>query len=707
MILWFVSVLDVASLKPAADIFGSPNKETSKVFTGKSSNLFMNVASNPNQISAAASGESCHESPQIHALQSRENDLCCKIGHSNDLAATVRPNDRMLESSAANACNGNNEACGTKSTEGPKRKGDIEYELQLQMALNATAAEVHESGSGPDLKDGQSSSSSLTPPSQAGKRIRTNEPSVCAQGSSMAVWSRKLGPPLYWAEVFCSGETLTGRWVHIDAANGVIDGEEKVEAAAAACRRSLRYVVAFAGNGAKDVTRRYCTKWYTIASQRINSQWWNSVLSPLKELESRATGGVVSFETHWENSSSEVEKLKGVEVPGSLETCSNEAGGSSSGREYLPNAVRLTEGFDIEATKPQVMNIDAEYDKQISGVANRSYLEDMELETRALTEPLPTNQQAYRNHHLYAIERWLTKYQILHPKGPILGYCSGHPVYPRTCVHTLQTKQRWLRDGLQIKENESPAKVVKRSQKFNKVQTSEPNVCDVDDAEDTISLYGKWQMEPLCLPHAVNGMVPKNERGQVDVWSEKCLPPGTTHLRLPRMVPVVKRLEIDFAPAMVGFEFRNGRSVPVFEGIVVCTEFKDAIMEAYAEEEERREAEEKKRDKAQAIARWYQLLSNMVTRQRLKSSYEVGSSSQKDEPANRSGDPCGTQVEDNVRLSQSHHGRFKDAHSYYQSVESTGDHEHVFPVESQSFDEESSVRTKRCPCGFSIEVEEM
>lgn len=129
--------------------------------------------------------------------------------------------------------------------------------------------------------------------------------------------------------------------------------------------------------------------------------------------------------------------------------------------------------------------------------------------------------------------------------------------------------------------------------------------------------------------------------------------------------------------------------------------------QAYAEEEERREAEEKKRDKAHAIARWYQLLSNMVTRQRLKSSYEVGSSSQKDEPANQSGDPCRTQVEDNVQLSQSHHGRFKDAHSYYQSVEFTGDHEHVFPVESQSFDEESSVRTKRCPCGFSIEVEEM
>lgn len=231
----------MASLKPAADTFGSSNQETNKVLTGKSSNLFTIAASNPNQIPATASGE---------------NDLCCRFGHSKSLLATARPNDRMLESSTRNACNGNNEACGTKNTEGPKRKGDIEYELQVQMALNATAARIHESGLGPDLKDGQCSSSSLTSPSREAKRIRTNEPPVCAQGSSMAVWSRKLGPPLYWAEVFCSGETLTGRWVHIDSANAVIDGEQEVEAAAAACRRSLRYVIAFAGNGAKDVTRR-------------------------------------------------------------------------------------------------------------------------------------------------------------------------------------------------------------------------------------------------------------------------------------------------------------------------------------------------------------------------------------------------------------------------------------------------------------------
>lgn len=71
----------------------------------------------------------------------------------------------------------------------------------------------------------------------------------------------------------------------------------------------------------------------------------------------------------------------------------------------------------------------------------------------------------------------------------------------------------------------------------------------------------------------------QNERGQIDCWSEYCIPPGTVHLRFPRLVPIVKALGIDFAPAMVGFEIRKRRSVPMYEGVVVCEEFKDVIMD--------------------------------------------------------------------------------------------------------------------------------
>jgi hypothetical protein len=56
----------------------------------------------------------------------------------------------------------------------------------------------------------------------------------------------------------------------------------------------------------------------------------------------------------------------------------------------------------------------------------------------------------------------------------------------------------------------------------------------------------------------------------VDVWDESFLPAGTVHLRYPRIVQIARRLKVDYAPAMVGFEVRGGRSAPKFDGIVIC-----------------------------------------------------------------------------------------------------------------------------------------
>ncbi|KAK7321486.1 hypothetical protein VNO77_32186 [Canavalia gladiata] len=61
----------------------------------------------------------------------------------------------------------------------------------------------------------------------------------------------------------------------------------------------------------------------------------------------------------------------------------------------------------------------------------------------------------------------------------------------------------------------------------------------------------------------------------------------------------------------------------------MCAEFKDVLLEAYAEEDERRWAEEKRRDEAQALTQWYQLLSSIVTRQRLNNRYNKSLSSEK------------------------------------------------------------------------------
>ncbi|CAL5368300.1 unnamed protein product [Camellia sinensis] len=693
----FVSILDVASLKPDTDKSESVSQDASKAGKGIFHSSTLMVA-RPNQVSI---------SPVKQSSSDDKGNICetssrgaCRAKNSKSSRNSSQSKDTPIADQSTLASEEPKELsdmCLTKkSKEESKRKGDLEFEMQLEMALSTTAVGTSRSSMILDANDIHNNSENLSSPGKRMKTIKTVE-SPSSQGISTAFGSRKVGAPLYWAEVYCSGENLTGKWVHVDAVNAIIDGEQKVEPAAAACKTSLRYAVAFAGLGAKDVTRRYCMKWYKIASQRVDPIWWGTILAPLKQLESGATGGVIHLE---QDDSNGQEKVGAFKISDSLgQNC------------ILADAAILPGQLAMEVPKEACKKLGAESPARNPIIASRSSLEDMDLETRALTEPLPTNQQAYKTHHLYALERWLNKYQILHPKGPILGFCSGHPVYPRTCVQILHTKQRWLREGLQVKANELPAKVLKRSLKLSKAQTSEADDHGEEGCEGNIVLYGKWQTEPLCLPHAVNGIVPKNERGQVDVWSEKCLPPGTVQLRLPRVAPVAKRLDIDFAPAMVGFEFRNGRSLPVFEGIVVCAEFKDAILEAYAEEEERREAEEKKRSEAQAILRWYQLLSSIVTRQRLNNCYGDGLASQTSNDIPQTNDKVSAQVgcsEDDRHspgcLEQNVLDRKLDVKSMVPTEE---EHEHAFLTDDQAFDEESFTRTKRCRCGFSIQVEEM
>ncbi len=41
---------------------------------------------------------------------------------------------------------------------------------------------------------------------------------------------------------------------------------------------------------------------------------------------------------------------------------------------------------------------------------------------------------------------------------------------------------------------------------------------------------------------------------------------------------IARKLGIDCAPAMMGWEIRKFGFVPVFDGFVVCEEFKDTLM---------------------------------------------------------------------------------------------------------------------------------
>lgn len=94
-------------------------------------------------------------------------------------------------------------------------------------------------------------------------------------------------------------------------------------------------------------------------------------MAPLKELESGATGGVVNFESRTSGHQNiEASQVGNLNHEGLLDI-TNSCGAPEKCCEK--KAVESSMGNTFAST--------------------RSSLEDMELETRALTEPLPTNQQ--------------------------------------------------------------------------------------------------------------------------------------------------------------------------------------------------------------------------------------------------------------------------------------------------------------------------
>ena len=252
-----MSILDVASLKPdgnKSDYFGPDVSRsifnTSTPMVARQNEVFMS----PIKKFSPNKRENACETSQRSSSRSENSSRT----QQKDPSTVSELKDKQSCSLASEARQDSSEACLTQKSQGPKRRGDIEFELQMEMALSSTAigpANAADSRPGSTTDNSGGNLSNFSSPSKRVKRI-TSEESSSSHGVSTAIGSRRVGSPLYWAEVYCNGENLTGKWVHVDAVNAIIDGEQKVESVAAACKTSLRYVVAFAGNGAKDVTRR-------------------------------------------------------------------------------------------------------------------------------------------------------------------------------------------------------------------------------------------------------------------------------------------------------------------------------------------------------------------------------------------------------------------------------------------------------------------
>ncbi|KAM4737805.1 DNA repair protein complementing XP-C cells isoform 2-T2 [Anableps anableps] len=277
----------------------------------------------------------------------------------------------------------------------------------------------------------------------------------------------------------------------------------------------------------------------------------------------------------------------------------------------------------------------------------RDKKEEKELQSKLLNKPMPTSIAEYKNHPLYALKRHLLKYEALYPPtASVLGYCRGEPVYSRDCVHTLHSRETWLKEARTVRLGEEPYKMVKG---FSNRSRKARMMSEMKDEKD-LPLFGEWQTEEYQPPIAVDGKVPRNDYGNVYLFKDCMIPVGCVHLRLPNLHRVARKLDLDAAPAVTGFDYHGGYSHAVTDGYIVCEEDEEVLRAAWLEEQEIQKQKEKEKKEKRAIASWTLLVKGLLIRERLKQRYSqksqgLGSLAHGEEAGGFSSDEEGVEVD--------------------------------------------------------------
>ncbi|KAL8828147.1 MAG: hypothetical protein Q9170_006730 [Blastenia crenularia] len=237
--------------------------------------------------------------------------------------------------------------------------------------------------------------------------------------------------------------------------------------------------------------------------------------------------------------------------------------------------------------------------------------------------------QFYKTSAEYVLERHLRREEAIIPGAePVRYFPTGkgenvkeEPVFLRKDVLVCRTGESWHKEGRQIKQGELPMKMVP-IRAVTLTRKREVEEAERDGGEKLKQgLYAWDQTDWIIPPPIVDGVIPKNAYGNMDCFVPTMIPAGAAHIPLRSTAKICKRLGIDFAEAVTGFEFGKQRAVPVITGVVVAKENEEMVFEEWEkDEEERKIKEEGKREKA-ALAMWKKLLTGLRIVQRVKEKY--------------------------------------------------------------------------------------
>lgn len=273
--------------------------------------------------------------------------------------------------------------------------------------------------------------------------------------------------PIYWVEVLSDGPTV--QWIPVDPlVLKKIDKRRDFEPPAIDKENSMRYVIAFEDDGrAREVTRRY-TKAFNSKTRKMR-------------VESTEGG------KRWWNRTLE----------------------------------HFSRGF-------------------VSGVDD---VEDLEFARYEAQEPMPNNAADFKNHTVYALEQHIKRNEVIIGKE-IGKFAAGYVseggqgsgrrtkklvgVYRRSDVKIAKSADGWYRVGREVKEGEQPVKTVPARRRAD--DNMEDDAGDGVQDRAGVGLYTEDQTRLYESPPVVNGRVPANSYGNLDIYVPSMIPKGGVHI---------------------------------------------------------------------------------------------------------------------------------------------------------------------------------
>lgn len=270
--------------------------------------------------------------------------------------------------------------------------------------------------------------------------------------------------------------------------------------------------------------------------------------------------------------------------------------------------------------------------------------EEIEFQELELKEGMPTNLSDFKGHPLYVLEKDLKFNEILMPKiscggiskkGKITNRQYNNennnnfiPVYKRSNVHIVRSARGWFMRGRVLKIGERPMKI--RSKNVNKRKNKNKREDDYklsdedenengDGDEDDGRLYAESQTEKYVPPPIVDGIIPKNAFKNIDVYEPWMIPDGCVHIKDKFSEKAAKLMCIEYAPAVVGFDFTGSRreASAKIQGIVTFKEYKEAVELICEGLYEMEEDEKRMKDDIINLRAWKILLTKLKINKRL------------------------------------------------------------------------------------------